>query len=173
MRAFNINYIDYNTPIESVVEAVTEEVDGPGRLLAYRAMNGKLRTEHNIQVPRHLVYHVMQEVNPDGLEERNIQKKKKKKKQPFKSDGSLHVISLDGHDKLCGYQNWTFLLGVYGCLDTFSRKMLFDQVLFSNSDPKVIGKRYLKFLFDTNELPNKLRVEEGQKQERWQLFKSI
>ena len=46
--------IIYNTPLAEVCDAVKKELDGPGRLLGYRAMNHKLRTEHNVRVHRHL-----------------------------------------------------------------------------------------------------------------------
>ena len=91
-------------------DAVEKELEGPGKLLGYRAMKQKLRTEHNLQVPRHLVYNVMAELDPEGLEARNLQQKKKK--GHFTSEGPLWVVSLDGHDELCGYQNSTFPLGV-------------------------------------------------------------
>ena len=89
-----------------------KELAGPGKLLGYRALNLKLRTEHGVQVPRHLVASMQAHLDPDGVEERNKQKKTKKAKVPFTSEGPLWVVSLDGHDKLCGYQNWTFPLGV-------------------------------------------------------------
>lgn len=161
LKEFGIAYIDYTTNIEAVREAVNEELDGPGKLLGYRAMNLKLRTEHDVKVPRHLIHTVMQELDPEGLEERSVRKKKKKKKKPFHSDGSLWLVSLDGHDKLYGYQNWTFPLGVYGCLDTFSRKILFLFLCYSNSDPNVIGKRYLQYLYETKTLPRYLRIDKG------------
>ena len=106
-------------------------------------MNQQLRTEHNVQVPCHLVYNVMAELDPEGLEARNLQRKKKKVKGHFTSDGPLWAVSLDGHDKLCGYQNSTFPLGVYTSIDTFSRKILFLFVCYSNLNPLVIGKMYL------------------------------
>ena len=161
LRAFEINYINYDTDLDTVKNAFQTEVNGPGKLLGYRAMNLKLRTEHGIQVPRHLVYNIMMDMDPEGLEERNVQKKGRKKRRPFTSEGPLWLVSLDGHDKLCGYQNWTFPLGVYGCLDTFSRKILFLFVCFSNSDPNVIGKRYMKYLVETNILPRYLRLDKG------------
>ena len=46
--------------------------EGPGQLLGYRAMNQKLRTEHNVQVLRHLVYNVMAELDSEGLEVKNL-----------------------------------------------------------------------------------------------------
>ena len=61
LRKFEIYYINYDTPIDTVRQAVQTELDGPGKLLGYWALNMKLRTEHEVQVPRHLVYHhVMQ-----------------------------------------------------------------------------------------------------------------
>ena len=124
-------------------------------------MNQKLRTEHDIKVPRNVVYNVMTEVDPDGLKKRSVINKKKKRDQVFKSDGPDFVWSLDGHDKLCGYQNWTFPLGVYGCIDTFSRKMLFIFVAQSNSNPKLIGRRYFDYLYSMKILPTYLRIDKG------------
>ncbi len=106
-------------------EAVEKELEGPGKLLGHRAVHHKLRTEHCVKAQRHLVHNTMAYLDPDGLDARNLQKRLKCKKKPFESDGPLSLVSLDGHDKLCGYQNWTFPLAVYGCLDNFLRKILF------------------------------------------------
>ena len=65
--------------------------------------------------------------------------------------------SLDGHDKLMGYQNWTFPIAIYGCIDTCSRKVLWA----SNSDPKLIGRFYLEYLFKTRTIASKLRLDKG------------
>ena len=130
-------------------------------MLGYRAMHQKLRTERNVLVPCHLVYNVMAELDPEGLEARNLQRKKKKVKGHFTSEGPLWLVSLDGHDKLCGYQNSTFPLGVYADIDTFSRKILFLFVCYSNSNPLVIGKMYLRYPFESQMLPRNLRVDRG------------
>ena len=161
LRHFGVYYINYDTPVEAVSDAVQKELEGPGKMLGYRAMNQKLRTEHNVQVPRHLVYNVMAELDPEGLEARNLQQKKKKKKGHFTSEEPLWLFSLDGHNKLCGYQNSTFPLGVYGCIDIFSQKILFLFVCYSNSNPLVLGKMYLRYLFESEMLPRNLRVDRG------------
>ena len=87
-------------------------------------MNQKLRTEYSIHAPRHLVHNVMRDIDPEGIAARQVNKKIKKHKQLFTSEGPLWVLSVDGHDKLCGYQNSTFPLSFYGCLDTVSYKVL-------------------------------------------------
>ena len=61
---------------------MTKEVYGPGTLLGYRAMQKKLRQEHELKVPCNLVYAVVQDVDPQGLWVRGglvVQNKRKKK----------------------------------------------------------------------------------------------
>ena len=79
-RKFGIRYIDYTTSIGAVSEAVQQELNGPGKLLGYRALNQKLRTEHEIKVPRHLVHTVLADLDPAGLDARRLQNKGKKPK---------------------------------------------------------------------------------------------
>ena len=42
----------------------------PGSLLGYRSLHKKVREVHRLKVPRNLVYDVMADVYPKGLEER-------------------------------------------------------------------------------------------------------
>ena len=101
-------------------------------------MSQKLRVQHDTEVLRHLVNNILSDIDPEGVAKRSLQKKKKRDKTHFTFKGSLLVVAVDGHDKLCDYQNWTFPLGVYGFIDTFSRKILALSVVVSNSDPLVI-----------------------------------
>lgn len=43
---------------------------GPGRLLGYRVLHKMLREIHGLHVPRGVVYAMMGDVDPSGLEER-------------------------------------------------------------------------------------------------------
>ncbi len=94
LRHFGIKYINYETPLEAVTDAVSKELNGLGRCLGYRALNQKLRNEHNSKVPRHLVHNVLAELNPEGLDSRAVNKKIKKRKAPFSSEGPLWLVSL-------------------------------------------------------------------------------
>jgi hypothetical protein len=69
------------------ISILQTELQGPGKLLVYRAMNQKLRTKHNVKVPRHLVHNMMRKLDPEGIEGRNLQKKAKPVKKPFTSEG--------------------------------------------------------------------------------------
>ena len=66
-KTLNINYTkkkevvkDAVKKIEEVKDAVKKELNGPGERLGYRAINQKLQMEHDIKVPRDLLYTVMQ-----------------------------------------------------------------------------------------------------------------
>jgi len=161
LKYFDIHYIDWNVALSAVTNAVKKELEGPGKLLGYRAMNQKPRTEHGICVPRRLVCDVMFTADPQGMEARSVKKKRNKPKQPFMSNGPNWTLSLDGHDKLMGFQNCTFPIAIYGCLDTFSRKILFLKVWDGNSDPKIIGNFYLQYLVESKTLPCYLRLDRG------------
>ena len=67
--------------MDEVEEAITREIEGPGRLLGYRAMQKKLSQVHNLRAPRDLVHAVMYNVDPDALEERAPCFKKKKRRK--------------------------------------------------------------------------------------------
>ena len=71
--------------VDQVEAAVKHEMEGPGKLLGYRAMYKKLRQVHDLCVPRDLMHAVMYKVDPAALEERTPQFKQKK------TEGSLHV----------------------------------------------------------------------------------
>ena len=53
-----------------VKRTVAKVMDGPGSLLGYRALHKKIREEHNLNVPRNVVYDMLADVNPQGLEDR-------------------------------------------------------------------------------------------------------
>ena len=63
--------------------------------------------------------------------------------------GSNSTMSLDGHDKLCGYQKSMFPLSIYGGLDTYSGRMNFLRVRTTNNNPLVIGRLYFEYLFES------------------------
>ena len=60
-----------------------------------------------------------------------------------------------------GYQNSTYPLAIYGCVDTASRKLLWLKIWTSNSDPQLIGRWYFDYLFENKTLAAFLRVDRG------------
>ena len=70
MNYFGIKYINDNVDVDEVETAVRQELAGPGKLLGYRSLHKKICETHNLNVPRSLVYAMMQEVDPEGPQSR-------------------------------------------------------------------------------------------------------
>eukprot|EP00794_Sanderia_malayensis_P001876 gene1876-2120_t len=105
---------------------------------------------------------MMYDLDPDGLEKRALTNKRRKRvKGAFVTRGPNWVHSLDGHAKLMGYQKNTFPLAIYGCLDSASRKILWLKIWRSNSDPKIVGRWYLEYLYETRMIGHNLRIDKG------------
>ena len=95
---FDIKYIEYNTDLKEVEAALQSELQGPGQLLGYRSMQRKIREQHQLAVPRNLVYDLMTELDPDGLERRGSVGKRKHKRGAagtFTSMVSVFCITAD------------------------------------------------------------------------------
>ena len=65
LKYFEITYVDYDIPLNQVQAAFNEENDAPGCFLGYRAIHKKIREQHQLAVPRGLVYDVMTLEDPD------------------------------------------------------------------------------------------------------------
>ena len=70
LQHFGIKYTDYETDLEDIKKSVKKELDGPGVLLGYRAMQKKVRELHGLNASRNLLYAVMGEADPEGLKSR-------------------------------------------------------------------------------------------------------
>lgn len=161
LRHFNIKYIDERVCIDVAREAVRKELEGPGALLGYRAMTQKVRQKYKMKIPRALVHDLMFDLDPAGLAARAPGAKKKKPKGHFVTLGPNWTYSLDGHDKMMGYQSSTFPLAIYGCIDTASRKLIWLKIWNTNSNPILVGKWYLEALLENGILPNYIRLDKG------------
>ena len=124
-------------------------------------MYHKIRQVHGLNVTKDQVYAVMTDVDTDGLENRKPMFKKKKTKIAFSTVGLNWVLSMDGHDKLMGYQNSIFPLVVYGCMDTASRKLLFSRAWISNNNPLYPARWYSEYLYESKTLPDHIRIDKG------------
>ena len=158
---FNIYHHDKNVTADKVTEAGKKECEGPGQLLDYCTMYHKVRQVIGLNVTRDQAYAAMIDVDSAGLENRKPILKKKKTKGTFSSVDPNWVLSMDGHDKLMGYQNNTFPLVVYGCMDTASRKLLFIRTCASISKPVYPARWYFEYLYESKTLPNHIRIDKG------------
>jgi transposase InsO family protein len=104
--------------------------------MGIRRLTHHLRSFSKVWTPRDRVSESLHRVDPEGVEDRRT---RKLKRRIFHSQGPNEVWSLDGHDKLKRYG-----FCIHGCVDVYSRFLIWLRVAVSNNDPDII----LTYFFD-------------------------
>ena len=83
-------------------------------------------------------------------------KKKSIKRGIYETNGPFDVFHIDGNDKLK-----RFGFAIHGCIDRFSRKLIWLFVSTTNNDPLVVANFCLKAITNLGITPNTLRMDLG------------
>ena len=138
---------------DEVREAITKEIDGPCSQMGYRTMWHHLRSARGFFTSRDAVMHMAREVNPDGV---RIRQRKKLHRRTYHSLGPNDCWHMDGYDKLK-----PFGFPIHGCVDGYSRKILWLELLYSNNNPVNIASLYVNALRRDKKIPRRLRTDCG------------
>ena len=109
-----------------------KELPGIGAMIGYGAMWQRLQDDHGLALSREAVRMVLQLIDPEGVDERRRQKLKRRN---YSNSGPNHMWHIDGYDKLK-----PFGFCIHGCIDRYSRIILWLEVGKSNDDPAVVAK---------------------------------
>ena len=131
---------------------IEEDLDGPASLDGYRNTWHTLRRE-GFNVPRRAVERFKKEIDPEGCEAR---RRHRLKRRLYVNPGPNHCWHMDGYDKLKPYG-----FPIHGCIDGFSRKMLWLKVSRTNNNPFVVGQWYLETVESLGGCPMKIRTDCG------------
>lgn len=138
--------------ITIVQRRIREILDGPGSRGGYRSIWHTLELE-GIRVPRIIVQELLKEMDPDGVAER---KARRLKRRVYSNPGPNYSWHQDGYDKL---KPWGF--PIHGCIDGFSRKILWLNVTRSNNLPENPAKYYLTIVNEFGGAPVQLVTDLG------------
>lgn len=141
------------TPIATVRAVISEELRGPGQLFGYRAMWQTLRQKYSLTVKRDDVMLILAELDPAGIQQRS---RHRFVRRVYHSLGPNHVWHVDGYDKLKPYG-----VAISGCIDGFSRKVMWLKCGSSNNDPGIIAGHYMQCVSEYGVLPMRLRTDCG------------
>ena len=141
-------------PIDMSIRRLIEtEVHNSSGIKGYRSIWHKLRVNYGIVTNRDEVMKVLKEINPEQSKDR---KARKLKRRIYSSPGPNHVWHADGYDKLK-----PFGFPIHGCVDGFSRKVIWLNLCRSNNDPIVPAHYFLNALKSHKVCPNLLRTDCG------------
>ena len=117
-------------------QTIETELNGPGSSRGYRSMWHCIKAEHNIQVRRSSVARVLRDLDPEGAESRRHHQFRRRQYTNLGPNWCWHV---DGHDKLKPYG-----FAIHGCIDGYSRKIMWLKVGRTNNKPHVIAYYFLE-----------------------------
>ena len=138
--------------IAEVRNAVRRLLDGPDSCRGYRSIWHTLQL-NGLQVPRMVVQQVMKELDPEGARERGGHRLKRRVYHNLGPNNAWHC---DGYDKLK-----PFGFPIHGCIDGWSRKILWLFVTRSNNLPDNIAMYYLEAVNEMNGCPLDLVTDRG------------
>ncbi|CAD6216225.1 GSCOCG00011298001-RA-CDS, partial [Cotesia congregata] len=141
--------------MEDIISAIIEEVHSCGYNLGYRSLWSKLKMQYHLKVKRDTVYEILKIVDPIGVANRFGNKLRRRQ---YLSPGPNFLWHLDGYDKLK-----QFGFAIHGCIDGFSRKILWLEVATTNNDPAVTAHYFLKTVKQLEFLPTIIRCDKGSK----------
>ena len=131
----------------------TASVEVPSMLRGYRSMLDKLRTNYNIIAPRDSVMEILREADPLRSNERES---RHLEGRCYRSNGPNETWHIDGYDKLKPYG-----FPIHGCIDGFSRKIIWLKVCRTNNDPKIPASFYIQTVQHFKYCPSKVQTDCG------------
>ena len=96
---------------------------------------------------------ILKVVDPDGVMNRS---RHRLRRRIYVSKGPNYVWYIDGYGKLKPYG-----FAIHGCIDGYSRKILWLKVLSTSNDPKVISDVFVKHISNVMTTPQIIRSERG------------
>ncbi|XP_066933340.1 uncharacterized protein [Clytia hemisphaerica] len=137
----------------AIVNAIQSELRGDGCNLGYRSMHQKLILRHRLNTSREQVRLLLLHLDPEGVESR---KRRRLRRRTYHCRGPNDVWHIDGYDKLKPYG-----FAVHGCVDGYSRKVLWLTVGSTNNDPEIIAKHYLDYVSEIKGTARRIRADCG------------
>lgn len=138
--------------LEDTVSFISDQLLGSGRLLGYRIMHGKCK-QHGLQARKEDVRMILQELDSEGVMTRRARRLIRRQ---YYAPGPNFIWHLDGNDKLVPYG-----IGIHGCIDGFSRKLIWLNAYVSNKDPMIIANYFVDAVITNEGCPRILRGDAG------------
>ncbi|KAF7994295.1 hypothetical protein HCN44_003385 [Aphidius gifuensis] len=153
----NLNLKRRNKPessLEDIFAAVLNVLDGGGGCcLGYKSMWLRLKSQYKLNVKRGTVLEILRIVDPEGIKSRSIHRLRRR---VYSVPGPNFIWHLDGYEKLK-----PFKFPIHGCIDGYSKKIIWLRVASSNNDPNVVAYHYLNIVKKLGFIPRVIRSDCG------------
>ena len=103
--------------------------------IGYRHRTEIISLKYGVNISKEHVKKALVDVDTEGV---SMRKKKTIKRRTYETNRPVDVFHIDGNDKLK-----RFGFAIHGCIDGFSRKLIWLFVSTTNNDPFVVANFYL------------------------------
>lgn len=148
MGLYRRRYDDLETGIDFIVN----QLQGPGRDHGYRWMYTKC-LQQGIRIRKEDVRIVLSLLDPVNSQARHSRRLRRRQ---YFAQGPNFVWHIDSYDKIKPYG-----ICINGCIDGFSRKIMWLKAASTNSDPRVIGGYFVETLKHLGGCPRLVRTDMG------------
>ena len=138
--------------LKEVRKRIEEIIDGPGSMGGYRTAWHTLELE-GLRVPRIVVLEIIRELDPEGTE---LRKSHCLKRRQYHNPGPNYAWHVHGYDKL---KPWGF--PIHGCIDGYSRRIMWLRVARSNNLPEYPAMYYLETVKELGGCPVEVATDLG------------
>ena len=129
-----------------------EDVLSKGEQQGYRWMHLRCR-QNGFNIPRDTVQALMQIIDPVGVE---LRLSKRLQRRKYHAKGPNFLWHIDSYDKLKRYG-----LCINGCIDGFSRSIMWLNTFTTSSDPRVVAGYYIEAVEEKEGCPYLMRGDRG------------
>ena len=137
---------------EEIRQVVEEELSGSGSRVGYRRVHRAL-VRKGLVVRKHDVRLLVKELDLEGA---ILRKRRRLCRRKYSNAGPGFIWHIYGYNKLKYYG-----FSIHGCIDGFSRKILWLHVGASNKDPNVTAKLYLDTVSEFGGVPKYTSADDG------------
>ncbi|KAI2645776.1 Methylglyoxal synthase [Labeo rohita] len=135
-----------------VVAFIQQQLQTSGQSHGYRWMHQKCWL-NGIITDRETVRVILRLLDGEGVD---LRSRNRLRRRVYFSRGPNYVWHIDGYDKLKPYG-----IGISGCIDGFSRKIMWLEAYRTNNDPRVIAGYFMTAVIEAEGCPNLVRLDLG------------
>ena len=140
------------TDIVEVALFIIQELQSHSQMYGFRWMHARCMQE-KLVVSLENVRLLLSILDPQGV---NLRSHRRLQRRRYESAGPNAVWHIDGYDKLKPYG-----IAIHGCIDGFSRNIIWLNAAVSNNDPRVIAGYFIKAVSELEACPSRVRADHG------------
>lgn len=152
LKKYNLYRRKRYSNIDDVAKFLEQQISKSGQLHGYRWMHLKC-IQNGFTVTQNIVRELLKLLDPEGV---NIRTRRRLRRRQYCSKGSNYIWHLDSYDKLKPYG-----ICINGCIDGYSRHIIWLQAGSTSSDPKVIAGYFVDAIKALGGFPKTIRSDMG------------